>query len=977
MDFNSKNVLSDEKHFEECLKPFVPEEFHIDLQLFGGGGGGGKRAAKAILTIGAFFVGAGHVGMAFFGTSSSIAGGIMGMSLFSSVWALGSKKNSAGGNGSPSVMRFDREQEAMSLGGVIPVVYGRRMITGNQTFHETDADANNLHKHVVLCEGGIEGIETLTAQGFSIATNGTSEGLGVMAIQNLKYEDARVATDDKTLVLYADGKTKTIALKNDADMKGDSGGYGQTFYAWQLEVGSLVAYINRLGNGWEAFPLATTSRYCGDLVIGSYVGKRTFRKDGGDPHPARFNSGNMICMVIPGTYRREMHWHHLRKRPAHYVTCDCFIAEPQQCYKKQVPMLTPSCTGVTSVAYHDGDLPDNYQTVGSYNHMAWLDLQFTVSDNLGGNPNIEALVKGRKVYDTRKKRWAYSTNPAMCLRDLLLNKTYGAGNWISEDDLDEDSFMEAADWCDAYVRYKLVDGTVVDTHRYELNLVMDNRQSVWEWAQSILATFCGYLVLSRNKLHLRIEKATSVSYKFDESSIKDLAMSQTSLEDCPNQYKLKFVDPLNNWKTATIVLDNASSQREQQRVISKDVELEGVTSQAQALRLARFYRDYNEICTLQVEFKTGYEAVHLEPGDVVTLTYKNIFCDAPFRITEIKETEHGEYTIKGRQYNDTIYNDSLGATITTYNYATTKPSFGSPLPPSNLRVTVLQDIIEYPITKLNARITWSESITNQNVTYNVYRKYDNEWEFLGNTTAPCYVVQEAQDTVVSYGVVTVSGAGISSKRVATNFITLHLNDEPPAKPSNISISTSGADVTATWNMNDEPDFDHYTVEFWGKTYITKQPHFTGKGRDGANTIKVTAYDLGGNGASVSKSFTMLIKPADIMFVAASKGNGFITLSWPESEGATYYTITGATNLIVNTPVANIPISKTGTLTFYVRACNDYDTSQAYKVDVTVSTTETAAGKLILTKDLMEGITLGANTEMVFEDDANIIIKKGV
>ena len=65
------------------MKPFVADDFQIDLQLFGGGSG--KKITKAVLTVGAFFFGAGGAGMAFFGTTSSIAGGMMGMSLFSAV----------------------------------------------------------------------------------------------------------------------------------------------------------------------------------------------------------------------------------------------------------------------------------------------------------------------------------------------------------------------------------------------------------------------------------------------------------------------------------------------------------------------------------------------------------------------------------------------------------------------------------------------------------------------------------------------------------------------------------------------------------------------------------------------------------------------------------------------------------------------------------------------------------------------------
>lgn len=896
------------------MKPFVADDFQIDLQLFGGGSG--KKITKAVLTVGAFFFGAGGAGMAFFGTTSSIAGGMMGMSLFSAVWALGSSRNqnNGSGNGLPSIVRFDREQESMSLGGVIPVVYGRRMIAGNQTYHQSDADANNLHKHVVLCEGGIEGLETVTACGYNIP-QGDDKSLGVFTIQNRKYPDAKATITNKTLSLYANGKSKKLALKNTDDLQS-----GETFFAWQLESGALISYINRLGDGWEAFPTATTSKYAGDYVI----------------------HGNGACYKIP------------------------------------VPVISSGCVGVTSMKFYDGETPSNYEEVGGYPNMAWLDLKFTVSNNLNGNPNIEALVKGRKVYDTRTEKWAYSTNPAMCLRDLLLNKTYGAGQWLTAADLDEDSFKEAANYCDVKVNYQMADGTVVESKRFELNLVMDNKQSVWDWAQAILASFQGYLVFSKNKLHLRIEKATETSYSFDESSINELSLSQSSLDDCPNQYRCKFIDPLNNWKTATVIVDDASDQKERQKVVSKDVELEGVTSQAQALRLARFYRDYNKVCSLQVEFKTGYEAVHLEPGDVISLTYKKVFYQALFRITEIQETQDGEFTIKGRQYNATIYNDSLGANITAYNYATIKPSFGTPLPPTNVKVKVLEDIAEYPITRLKARISWNESVTNFNTSYNVYRKYStsDKWEFVGNTTSNSYVVDEKQDANVSYSVVTVSGSGIASKRVSTYQYTLHLEDKPPATPTGVILTPKGATFTAVWDNNTEEDFDHYEITYNGRTYTAKSPVFSTTGKDGYNTISIVAVDKGNNKSpAVSKTIAMLIRPADISFVSISKYNGYVLLKWPASVGATYYTITGNTNIVTFSTQATIHIDSAGTFTYYVTACNDYDTSKKYEVKVKCTKEDFSDGANVYSANLFDGINLSFDTEFVVDDGVNVIIKK--
>ena len=237
-----------------------------------------------------------------------------------------------------------------------------------------------------------------------------------------------------------------------------------------------------------------------------------------------------------------------------------------------------------------------------------------------------------------------------------------------------------------------------------------------------------------------------------------------------------------------------------------------------------------------------------------------------------------------------------------------------------------------------------------------------------------FLVILAQDTYATYGVSTVSAAGLASKRTIKTAY-LHLTDEPPARPRNIRVSISGATVYVSWEGNREKDFDHYEIEFWNNKYTTKESSFTGKGRDGSNAITIRAYDIGGNYSTSTKTFTMTLKPADINFVAVNKENGYINLSWPESDGATYYTITGSTNLISYEPKVSIHVGKTGSFTYYIRACNNYDTSKEYKVTVSMTTQETATGQTIMTVNLLDGITLDNDLEWVVEGGVNTIVKK--
>lgn len=595
-EYEARNVISERKH-TEALEGFV-----MDLQLFGGGGGKDGGKVLGSLLLGALTAGfAPALGLAASTTfATGFANFMLGASLFSSIWTATHQPELE--NSSLDVKRFDRAAEQMSSASAIQVVYGERLITGNQTWHETDADAQTLHKHVCLCEGGIEGIVSVTANDMLIPTNDLESGV-VFTIQNVKYADAYISKNGKTLSIFANGKTREIYLCNRDDSSG-------SYWSYQVSVSSLISYINSLGDGWQAFPLAATSAFPGDL--------HNFQ-------------GN--------------------------------------CYKNTVTVTADTVAGGTKYVYHDCETPENYETVGGYPNLAWLDLTFTTQSDFSGNPSITAVVKGKKVYDVRTGETAYSTNPAMCLRDFILSKRYGLGKWFTADMLDDDSWAEAANYCDEIITFLDGSGTNVQAKRYELNIIIDQQRTGLEWVQEMLANFAGYLVFSDGKLKLRIEQQTPVSYRFNDDNCFELKIEPLKLSETPNKYEVTIIDPLNNWTSVKAMCEDFADQKLRQRIVTKSVNLEGVTSQNQALRLARFYRDYNLVCPFQMSFKTGMQGMSLEPGDVVTVSFHGVFTDMPIRIAEIQETNAGTYEISGRQYNDTLYGDALGGGIHYYNYS--------------------------------------------------------------------------------------------------------------------------------------------------------------------------------------------------------------------------------------------------------------------------------------------------------------------
>ena len=476
-------------------------------------------------------------------------------------------------------------------------------------------------------------------------------------------------------------------------------------------------------------------------AIGSSLWTATHQQDQGDTNNLAFDqivntvSARDRIPIIYGTRK----WggnkvYHKTSKDKQTLTkdivwCEGDIDSINDIRANDLPLDTlEGCSVIKAIGDVDAH-PDTYLTTGSYKKTACSRFTLKASNKLIGDPTVTAVIKGKKILDTRTGVYAYSSNPAMCVRDYLLSKRYGAGHFIDVSNIDEDSFKEIANYNDFLVMSKIpttlstadevnakilelqryvtakelsgdaltqtndeiarLQGSLMDIQnkpveytfdvspRHSLNIIIHEDKSHQEILADMLATFGGFLVYCNGKVSLRCEKQDSVSYAFNDTNIiqDTLVHTQYPIDNSPNRYSVTFYDPDNQYTGVKVLVEDTVNQRERGRIIDKEVDLIGCTSQSQALRLARMYRDKVLTSQFVVTFDTATMAMHLEPGDIFTLThyiYPNgvrtlLFADIPFRILEISEGR-GIYTIKGEQYNSSIYNDSIGAQISVVNY---------------------------------------------------------------------------------------------------------------------------------------------------------------------------------------------------------------------------------------------------------------------------------------------------------------------
>lgn len=623
------------------------------------------------------------------------------------------------------------------------------------------------------------------------------------------------------------------------------------------------------------------------------------------------------------------------------------------CYRSPINFQCSTVTGGTSYTFHDCTPPQNYNEVGGYPNMAWLDMTFTISNELNGNPSVSCLVKGRKVYDIRTGITAYSTNPALCLRDFLLSKRYGLGKWFTADMLDTDSWIEAADYCDEQITFLDGQGAKVTAKRYELNMVIDSKRTGLEWVQEILANFCGYLVYSGGKLKLKIEKQTPVSYKFTDDNCFDLKISPLALSETPNRYEVTIIDPLNNWSAVKCICDDYADQKERQRIVTKAVSLEGVTSQNQALRLARFYRDYNLVCPIQLSFTTGMQGMHLEPGDVVTVSYHGVFKEMPIRITEIKETNKGTFEISGRQYNDTIYGDILGGGIHWYNYSTMQTPLAGEIPEViNLQAVDDTYVLKDGTKNSTIKLTWEKPSGYQfTSSYTIDYSLDDgaTWIAAGSTRETNFSFPARMYWTHLIRVRVENTVGRLSAGEKTSVYVSGKNN-PPQDVVNLKAELLNQSIHLTWDANADPDLKGYNV-YMGINGCEKSSCELVAKLHSSNTIiipiesaedyisYVEAVDTAGNVSENAAYVNVHLEPLPVVtgFYAVKNGDN-INFYWDKAGDCNYEIRWGNSwkngQLVakVNSNVYTHFFPLVGTHSFFIKAYNGlglYSRSASY------------------------------------------------
>lgn len=782
-----------------------------------GGKGGKGRIGKFVGLAAGLAFGLGGGAWGFLKGVSAFSRVMYGLSLGMSIGGLFDKQPKQ----STPESTFDSKNNTVTSEGTIPIVYGQTKVGGLQTFHKMDVNGKRLDKDVVLCEGKINNIFGITANGYltSVQRQGETKQtkIPVFGIRNNKYPDAKVSIES------GHANRQGFYLHNLSNSQ-------QSIYQSGVNYSSFnkFKYLKLTADGKSVYIFLTDDNTTIDLQYS--LACNTF--------------GKIYQILLGDTYLSDLQtdgWELVNPVICQNSPSSLEAFGETSCYKRDVYCMTDgkqdgsNCTVYTYLGGKDQDAPSQYLTTGGYPNMAYIHADLRYSDKMGaGNPTVTAIVQGMIVYDWRDKQYKYSKNPAVCLYDYLTNKIYGAGQYVTPEILDMESFTDVANYCDEEITYNDPYGVTKTEPRYQLDICLNETKTHQENIQSILNSFLGFIVFSNNQIKLRCERLEQPVYAFNDDNIieESLSYKSASIDQSPNKFNLTYVEPALDYTAVKLIVEDATNQLPPPigigRPVEQDIDFKGVRRQTQCLRLGKIARDIIRLCPITATFKTGLMASHLEAGDIITIskTYidedgnkQELFTNQQARITEIKE-EDGTFEITARQYNPSIYDDTFGSTLKVFapsgSDAPIKLTPASVKPVENIQFNQIYrgKVDGVPTYDIVLSFDEPDDIEFRSASVYIQTVHDgisSEWKNYGESNGITTVIGLKRGDTINARIIPNDSKGIEHEEsMSAPTYTVVSKFDTPMIPLNVDLKITD-EARLSWDIVKNTDIDHYEI----------------------------------------------------------------------------------------------------------------------------------------------------------------------
>ena len=272
----------------------------------------------------------------------------------------------------------------------------------------------------------------------------------------------------------------------------------------------------------------------------------------------------------------------------------------------------------------------------TYPRHALLAVRAIATEQLGGAmPTVTAIWKGLKVPTWNGASWdppAWTRNRGWLVLQILRDRSdqahnyvsWGAGDHISDEEIDLDSWKTFADRCAEQVTVELDDSTTYQEDRHYCDVVLNQQKNALDLMIELLAPARAVPLWSGNQWRVAVDKPAIPVQTFSMANIgqDSLELTYQMNSNGSNALEVQILDEDLNWEAEPILVPDPVLVVQQGNPIRKEqLALSGVTRRTEAFREARYRLNQNRVIRRTAKFNAFTESVLLEAGDVFNISH--------------------------------------------------------------------------------------------------------------------------------------------------------------------------------------------------------------------------------------------------------------------------------------------------------------------------------------------------------------------
>ena len=502
-------------------------------------------------------------------------------------------------------------------------------------------------------------------------------------------------------------------------------------------------------------------------------------------------------------------------------------------------------------------------------------MEFNADAFPNGEPNITAIVKGKKVYDPRTSTSAYSDNAALCLRDYITSN-YGLATEISE--IDDALVTTAANICDESVTLAGL-GT---ESRYTTNGAISTGSKPMETLDALLRCMGGTLWYAQGKFRMKAAAYITPTHSFDEDDLRSNVTIQTrhSRRDNFNIVRGTFRGSESNWQFSDFPAIRSQSfvDADGGQESAMDLEMGLVSSSATAQRIAKIALFQNrEQLTLTASF--GLRAFAVQVGDVISFTNTRAgFSNKPFEVINwtFAPGDDGNLVINMtlRETSSAVYDWNAEEAAFELNNTVLADPFD--VPPIGLAVSSEPRVVNEHLTNVIVATTTSdapERIDNVEIQF----KKSSDTDFIGGGLGDLgkFEIIDVEDDQYDVRARAINTFGIKGSFVTRSNITVDGLSDPPENVQDFSFNVTSAGIHLEWSPVADLDLSFYRIRYspeeTGATFANSTTAVDKVARPAngvtvpprSGTYLIKAYDKSGNQSVSATSIVISANDLDV------------------------------------------------------------------------------------------------------------------